>query len=164
MALVIKMWSKNDAWGGHVTKHRQEPGIKQDTPIIQIAWLDIALLHQKGQESISASICTQPSNSVTVRFCWQQGLALMELKKTWYKFWRIPWSCLPYPMGWPSRAFVHFPPRACIGAMASTRFPGLVGKEESDRLYLRLHTLLYCAVLYYGILDNTWLKSGVFLA
>ena len=31
------------------------------------------------------------------------------------------------------------------------------GKEESDRLYLKLHTELYCTVL-----DNTWLKSGVF--
>ena len=43
-------------------------------------------------------------------------------------------------MGWPSRAFIShslthtpFPPRACIGGVASTRFPGLV-KDGSEKV------------------------------
>ena len=42
-------------------------------------------------------------------------------------------TLLPYPTGWPRRALVTlsvshtpFPPKACIGGMASTRFPCLV--------------------------------------
>ena len=85
----------------------------------------------------------QDSAPVTVKKM-QNILSVFSCPTYWYvvcNFWIVMCnvlSYLPRPTGWPSRAFVGnsvthsvtplfllAPPRACIGGMASTRFPGL---------------------------------------